>query len=372
MTAIRVLQLATAGPLYGAERGILALSRHFDPARVDTRLAIIEDDGSSEEPPLATAARGAGLNVDTICAPGRINLNAVRQLTALIEKYDIEIVHSHGYKADMIALLACKAQRAKTKLAMTPHGWSTEADLKLRFYEWLDRQMFRLADAVIPLSSALAEELAPVLGSSGRLTLIENGIDIGDIDAAQKIAPYMAALRRTGPVIGFMGRLVEQKDVSTLLSAFAKWARCDANIVIVGEGDARCDLERQAQELGISARTHFVGFRADRLDWLRGFDLLALPSLAEGMPRCVMEAMAAHIPVVATDIDGIRELMCGGQNGMLFPPGDPSALADAFSIVDEPAKLKQITANARKHVELNHGARNMASQYEELFAAMMD
>jgi len=177
MALRRVLQLGTAGPLYGAERWILALCRSLDPQRVQSRIAVINDLGAADDmAPLTSAAHALGFAVDEISAQGRINPTAIRQLRALVIKYNIESVHSHGDKADALALLAVLG--TDTKVVATPHGWSHDAGYKLRFYEWLDRQMFRLTDAVAPLSPDLLQSIEPILGSRSKLTMIPNGVDL--------------------------------------------------------------------------------------------------------------------------------------------------------------------------------------------------
>ena len=248
-------------------------------------------------------------------------------------------------------------------MVATPHGWSHDAGWKLRLYEWLDRWMFRYADAVAPLS----EDLAAELSCRDNLRLIPNGVDLAEIDAARCIAPDVAVLREKGPVIGYVGQLIARKDIGTLLEAFAQLGRNDASLVLVGEGEARVQLEARVAELGIAGLTHFAGFRSDRLAWMRGFDLFVLPSLVEGMPRCLMEAMVADVPVAVSDIAGSRDLVRQDDTGQVFAPRDVAGLRECLSAIDDPASLRTMAQRARKLVEREHSAAAMARRYEDLF-----
>lgn len=363
---LRVLQLATCGPLYGAERWILALIRNLDPALVESHVAVIIDQPEAEAPLLA-AAKALGAKVHTIIAPGRLSRAAPAALRRIVAEQGIAVIHSHGYKPDLVTLLAARGTGART--LATPHGWSRDAGLKLAAYEALDRLLLTRFDAVAPLSPDLADGLRPLPGMARRLHLIPNGVDLTEIDAAGDPPPELAALRRKGPVIGYAGQLIARKDLTTLLSAFATWQRDDASLVLVGAGEARGALEAQAAALGIAARTHFAGFCTDRLEWMKGFDLFVLPSRLEGIPRCLMEAMALRLPVLASDIPGTRELVRHGETGLLFPVGDAAALAGSFGrALAEGAALGE---TARMLVESRFSGAAMARAYEALFARLV-
>lgn len=364
MSRCRVLQLGTSGPLYGAERWILALCRNLDPQRVNSQIAVINDKKDSEEAPLTLAARALELDVCEIAAPGRINFVAVHKLRSLIKQHKIQIVHSHGYKADAIALLAVRGTGAK--FLATPHGWCHGAGPKLRLYEWLDRHIFRLADAVAPLSPDLTREMEQIESLAGKLTLIPNGVDLLEIDTESGINSIVSGLHKQGPVVGYVGQLIARKNLSHLLRAFAAWGRKDAWLVLVGEGDARASLEAEAHDLGIANQTLLAGWQCDRLDWMRGFDLFVLPSLSEGMPRCLMEAMAAGIPVAASDIAGNRDLVRAHRTGQLFPVGDVAALTRCLDQLGT-GRLDAMVTRARRAMEVDHSGAAMARRYENLF-----
>jgi glycosyltransferase involved in cell wall biosynthesis len=191
-----------------------------------------------------------------------------------------------------------------------------------------------------------------------------------EVDASNSINPTIAALRKQGPVVGYVGQLIGRKNIQQLLQAFAEWRCPEANLVLVGEGDARASLEAEAAALKISEQVHFTGWRNDRLDWMRGMDLFVLPSIVEGVPRCLMEAMAARTAVAASDIPGNRGLVEHGKTGQLFALHNVQALTDCLAQMNDISHLAAMTAQARQLIEREYCSSVMARRYEKLFDAL--
>lgn len=348
----------------------MALVRHLDPAQVESHVAVIRDE-EGLDPPLLKVAAEAGFETHIIDAVGRFNWSAITKLRTLIRSERIDVVHSHGYKTDIAAMLAVRGTGAKA--VTTPHGWSVDAGWKLALYEKLDRAIFPRFDAVAPLSEALHSDLYGRIGLSRNLHLIPNGVDISEIDAIADPAPQLTEWREQGDfVVGYIGQLITRKGLPTLIRAFASWGHQAKRLVILGEGDQRATLEALAVELGIADRAHFMGFREDRLAWLKGFDLFVLPSTLEGIPRCLMEAMAARVPIIATDIDGTRDIVIHEQTGLLFPVGDSVALAGWLQHALDPKLRASWVKAARGHVEQHHSGDAMAAQYARLFREVVE
>src|SRR5262249_36047937 len=139
-------------------------------------------------------------------------------------------------------------------------------------------------------------------------------------------------------------------------------------LCIVGEGPLRKELEHLAEQLGEKDSVSFFGFRDDRICLLKGFDVFVLPSKLEGIPRCLLEAMAANVPVIATDIPGCAALVRHGKTGMLFHVDDQSDLADKLLLLLADSELRNLlTIAARGLVEREHSAKEMAKQYADLY-----
>jgi glycosyltransferase involved in cell wall biosynthesis len=139
-------------------------------------------------------------------------------------------------------------------------------------------------------------------------------------------------------------------------------------VAVLGSGEQEAELRSLSQDLGLAETVHFLGFRTDRLAWMRGFDAFVLPSILEGIPRCLMEAMAAGVPAVASDIAGCSRLVNPGEAGFLFPPGDVSSLAQHLQALWRDADLRQRLGRAgQQRIRTRHSAERMAREYETLF-----
>jgi len=364
------MQLGSPTGLYGAERWILALVRHLDPEKVTSVVASIKDDPDLEVP-LCREAEKLGFQTKVFNSPGRVNFSAVTALCRYLKKEKVDILHTHGYKQDMIGLLA--ARLAGCRILSTPHGWSRDAGFKLRCYEGLNRIIFPFFDAVVPLSEELFVELQKLPAMSSRLKHIPNGVDIDEIDACDSADGELLQWKQAGRfVIGYIGQLIPRKGLASLLSACAGLdPGLKFRVALVGEGPQRGELETLAESLGIADRVRFFGFRADRIALLKGFDLFVLPSFLEGIPRCLMEAMAAGVPVLASDIPGTRQLIADTVNGRLFLPGDHHDLESMLEqCMAETAESENRRAEARQLICSRFSARRMAGQYENLFETL--
>lgn len=366
---LRVLQLGGPMGLFGAERWILALSRYMPADQVKTFVGAIQDVPGAGEPPLCVEARRLGLATVTFDAPGKLSRTAVSLLRDFIEQHKIDILHTHGYKTDILGVLATRGTGCR--LLSTPHGWSTGAGFKVQVYEALDRVSFAWCDRIAPLSEDLMAGLQRLPWAAKRSRLIRNGVDLGEVTGSNAVADEVAMIRRHGgAVVGYIGQLIARKRLDTLVEAVARLGS-NVHLVLVGDGDASSDLRERAERLGIAERTHFAGFRADRLDWLRGFDLFAMPSSLEGIPRCLMESMAARVPIVASDIEGNRALVIPEATGLLFPVGDATALAHALDRLLSDSQLRQQMAEAAfSKVNETYSAERMAREYLSLYREM--
>lgn len=362
------MQLGSPAGLYGAERWILALIRHLDPERIESWVGAIKD-ASQMTVPLCEEAAKNGVKTVSFDARGKVNFKAVHLVRKFILENDIDILHTHFYKTDLIGLLATRGTACRT--ISTPHGWSKEADFKLWCYEMCDRMIFPFFDAVVPLSDDLYNPLQKIPGLSGKLRLIRNGVDISEIVAAHEIAPELMAWKKEGAfVLGYIGQLINRKGLDILLRAVVSLPKTlNWRLAIIGEGEKRQELEALCAELGLDGNVVLFGFRKDRLAFLRGFDAFVLPSRLEGIPRCLMEAMAAKVPVIASDIPGCNDLIQDMVTGMLVALDHHEQLAEVIQKIAESPQLRmQLIKNAETHVVSKYSAARMAKEYEELFA----
>jgi glycosyltransferase involved in cell wall biosynthesis len=363
---IRVLELAPGSTLFGAERWILALARNLDRSLCETVIAVIQD-SPSDSLGLLDAAAKYGLTTRAIRVRGKFSPAAITKLATVIRTRAIDVVHTHGYKTDILGYLATRL--APAKLVCTPHGWSTHMDPKLRAYLYLNMKVLKRADAVMPLSETLRDDLRRIGVPERKNRLIANGVDLDEVREARKM-PLSALGLEGNLVMGYIGQLIARKRLDSLVRAFAQF-RCRFNrssLVLVGTGDEEPSLRRLVRSLELEEAVKFTGFRDDRLSLLKSFDVLVLPSELEGIPRCVMEAMAAGVSVVASEIPGTTDLVKNGVTGLTFPVGDEQQLYEALvHLLQRPRLAIRMREAAASLIERDYSARRMADDYARFF-----
>lgn len=370
MKQIRVLQLGNPSGLYGAEHWILALMRNLPADRVDLWVGAIKD-SPYQQVEICQEAMEIGIKTKIFEGFGKINFHAVKLVRQFIQDNRIDILHTHGYKTDLLGVLATIA--TSCRLVSTPHGWTKKPDFKLFCYEIINRLFFLFCDAVVPLSQAMIEPLRYIPGLTRKLFLIQNGVDIIEIESIDTVHEEMKHWKEEGAFIaGYIGRLIYGKGIETLLSSLAMSGMEDWRLAIIGDGEQGEEFKVLTKSLGISDRVIFFGFRSDRLNFLKGFDVFVLPSESEGIPRCLMEAMAARVPVVASDIPGCRYLVDHRRTGLLFQTNNASELAQALIyLVAEPHLAHSLVNAAYDHVNTYYSASRMAKEYVQLYERLM-
>jgi glycosyltransferase involved in cell wall biosynthesis len=357
---VRVAHLIGSTGIYGAERWILAQLRYLD--RRETHASLINlVDRPGERSRLVSEAQKQGHDAEDFYTGGRFNPIAVLRLAKMIRERRFTVLHSHGYKSDIIGLSA--GRLSGTKTISTPHGWSKSADKKVALYEKIDRLCLRFFDYVCPLSSGLYEGLYGAGIKKSRLKLIMNGVDIQEIDETWGSARTNGKKR-----IGYIGQFIEGKSLEDLIDAFFRLHRDDCELYLIGDGPCRERLFRYVEARNGQSRVYFTGYSVQRLQQLKSFDVFVLPSLSEGLPRCIMEAHAAKVPVVATDIEGVRPLVNPNDSGLLVPPRDRDALAKAINrVLNSPESARRLADRGRQIIEERFSAATMAAQYQKLY-----
>ena len=363
-STINVLQLICPTGFYGAERWLIALARHLDAARVRCDLAVTRE---PENPDLELVDAWRDLSLGAVYElpmRHRFDPGVIGRLVALIKAHDIHVIHTHGYKSDILGVIA--ARRTGIRCITTPHGFENARDLKLRTFIWLGCKAMTYADAVVPLSQQLMADSRKAGVKAARLHYIQNGVDLTEVDA-QRAEPRQTGSKRR---IGFVGQLISRKNVTDILAIFntLHTERDDIELLLLGDGDERTALEAHADTLAARADIHFLGFRQDRLALLQSFDLFVMTSTLEGIPRCLMEACAMGVPVAAYDIPGIDQLIRHEHSGLLAPPGDRNTLTDYWRrLLDDDGEAKRLAGNARQDVHRDYSAQRMADEYTQLF-----
>jgi glycosyltransferase involved in cell wall biosynthesis len=330
----RVLHVVRGSTFYGGpEIYILNAFKALAGGSVALRLAVLAKD-VRKNVPICREAERQGLPYRFIPARFKFRLHYVRQLISFIQAEHVDVIHTHEYKSDLFGLVA--ARRCGIPIVATAHGW-TRNSIRALVYERLEAHLLRRLDRVLVGSQFMAEDLIRVGVPSDRIVRVPNSVDAEQFSLGG-VSPQQAKARLGVPeeavLIGTVGRLSKEKGHTFLLKAFTK-IRAQvrgAKLLILGTGKEARALRRLSRKLGLDDAILWVSscphHRMPLL--LRALDLFVLPSLRENQPLVLLEAMAAKIPVVATEVGGVKEIMDNGIEGLLVPPGNSETLAEAM------------------------------------------
>lgn len=291
---------------------------------------------------------------------------------SLVDQRDIRLIHAHGYEANYLAAVMrvmCPRWR-QLPLVTTAHGW-IETTPWLRLKSRLDRFCGTLADVRI----ATAARHAPKLRAErGLVMVIHNGVPDPACPPAQVEAREFVreslGVPRQATVIGSVGRLSPEKRVDLVLITARRLApdHPDIHVLVVGGGDQRADLTALVRRLGLHRRVTFTGLLRDVTPALTAMDVLIQPSDTEGTPRSVLEAMAHQLPIVATDVGDVAELLDHGRCGELVPPGDAGLLAEAVErLLADPPHARSLARHARSRYERHYTIEIMRYRVNEAY-----
>jgi glycosyltransferase involved in cell wall biosynthesis len=326
--------------------------------------------GISADGPDVPVVEAAGIRHFAVPMTRRItpitDLRCLWELFRIMRRERFDVVHTHTPKAGLLGQLAARLAGVPI-VANTLHGFYFHDDTKpwlRRFYIWMERVAARCSDTILSqnredMATAVAERIA----SPEQLKWLGNGIDVARFDRRRLADSSLESMRRElgidsdAPVVGFVGRLVEEKGILDLLEAAKTVVLAIPNtqFLIVGPyDDDKPDALRPdvAEQYGVAANCHFVGMRNDMPELYGLMDVLVLPSYREGFPRAPMEASAMEVPTVVTDIRGCREAVDHGENGLLFPVGDADALARSLvELLGDDERRTQMGATGRRIAE---------------------
>lgn len=365
---MRVLQLLSSGGYYGAENMLLNLAASQEQAGCPSTLLLFYN-AHQPNVDFYEQARRRGLPARMVRCEGRADWRVVRDIRWHIRTEAIDIVHAHGYKADVYGYLAARWE--KKPIVATCHNWR-DSSQALRWYNRLDRLVLKRFDAVGAVSEAVAATLRGAGMPGSRIKVIPNGVDV---HAFHDCRPSLPQLRASGaPVIGVVARLDLQKGFEYLLQAVR--GLCDRfsglQVVIVGEGPDRAAIEGMVQQLGLESHVTLAGQRADMPGVYASMDIFVLPSLNEGLPMTVLEAMAASRVVVVTRVGAIPTVIADGETGLLVDPRDTSALTQAIARLLSDSDLREhLARQARAWVEQHYTADFMALKYKEIYERVL-
>ncbi|HWE39050.1 MAG TPA: glycosyltransferase [Isosphaeraceae bacterium] len=363
---VRVALVITELDVGGAEKALVALATGLDRGRWEP--AVI---GLGPEGELAGPLRGAGIETRCLGVDRTRPIGAVARLTKAFREIQPALVQSFLFHANIAARLAAPFAGRPWVV-----GGLRVAERGKRWHSWIDRATIGMACGSVCVSEGVRSFARDVAGlPADRLTVIPNGVDPAPIDRAEPVARGTFGVPDESHVAVFVGRLDRQKGVSVLLDAAAIVVRSrpDWHLAIVGDGaEGNALRERTNMDDLLRNRVHWLGRRGDVPGLLKGSDVVVLPSLWEGMPNVVLEAMAARRAVVATAVEGTTELVEPGRTGWLVAPGDAGGLAAALlDAASDASRRAAFGAAGRARVEALASPRTVVDAYERLWAGVL-
>jgi glycosyltransferase involved in cell wall biosynthesis len=322
---VRVLHVIGQLSAGGLERQLCGLLSSLDVARFESEVVTFAEGGRFSSPI-------AALGVPVTVLPGRA-FDRARRLTAHVRRGRPDLVYAWG----AAAMAYGRAAGALLRVRVVTHDGSTAAlplELRTRACNLL---LLPFTSALVCNSERRGEELRRLPIHRSRVAVVANGVEVpertaGEADAARLRAELALP---PGPIVGSVGRLDRLKNQRAILDAARLLAGRGVSVsaVLVGQGPETGALLAHAERLGLASRVRLVGEQADVGPYLRGFSAFAFPSLIEGMPNALQEALACGLPAVASDVGDVRRLLDDGACGIVIPPGDAEALCEGLGRV---------------------------------------
>jgi glycosyltransferase involved in cell wall biosynthesis len=368
---IRVLEAIRQGKVGGGETHILNLVEHMDTSRFEP-VVLAFTHGKMMD----TLDR-MGINHHVIPSERAFDVSTWNAVRRLLVREKIDLVHVHGTRANTNIYWA--ARMLRLPIIYTVHGWSFHDDqrwLVKRARIFVEKWITRAVNCTISVSGsnqATGSKYIPRFES----VVIPNGINLTQFDPSRRFFDLRRewGLHPDACIIGFVGRMTLQKNPIALIEAFPAVLKANprAILAMVGEGELKEAAKRRAEELGIERKVVFEKFRTDVPDVLHAMDVFCLPSLWEGLPIGLMEAMAMERAVLATRVDGSKELVQDGVNGLLVPAGDSAALAEGLvKLASSESLRKRLGAEARKTIKGGFDVTGMTRSIESLYLQTLD
>ncbi len=379
MDKIRVLFVIDGLEYGGGERGFAQVAAGL---RDRFEVSVASMSGGTFEHEL----RQFGIKIYPVDMSRQLSLKPVRQIKEIIRNNKIDLVHSQGARTDFFARIAVRMQKPRIRIVSTiqmpVEGYDVGA-LRKGVYRFFDRFSERYVDRFVTVSEVLKKTLIEKHKiPEGKVVKIYNGIEIEkyrpngkEVRSQKSEVRREFGLAKDAPVIGAIGRMVWQKGFEYLIESIPTIIETlpQSKILIVGDGPPlRERLEALSKELGVRDNVIFAGFRNDIKEILSAVDLLVVPSLLEGFPMIILEAMAMAKPIVATNIDGITEQITDGVNGILIPPKDPSALAKSVvRVLNDKELARTMGLAAREKVKQEFSVEKMVAKTEKIYLSLL-
>jgi len=382
MKSRTVLHILNGEAFSGVEQVVITLCRHLDPERYRPHVITLFDGLTAQR------VRDLGFSVEIVPMKSRWDLRPVHRIRNICKQKNAEILHVHTVRSHLLGALA--ARKLHIPVAVHIHSVAiqeTERRLRNVWNAFIESRLQRWSDCYIVVSNSLRKYLVLRGIPEMKIRTLLNAIDIQEVKKTSQgmNPPIRERLKLDSNVklIGMVAQFQYRKGPEDLLRAVKIIGNepTPFHLVMIGRGKklpgggSYLDgLKQLTQELGISHQVTYVGFQENPLQWMAGLDIFVLPSrFGEGLPMVVLEAMALGIPVIATPVEGTAEVLTNDVTGLLPPPENPEALAEAIvTLLVDPSKGKTMTEEAGKVVQERHNAPLHAKRMMEIYDELLE
>lgn len=370
---INVLHIRDSSGLYGAEQVILNVVKYISKERFNITV-LLTNNNTIESKTFKRKIVEKGAEVAFVPVRGRFDISALASIRRFLKLRDIQLIHGHDFKANFYGILASTG--LPVKRVVTAHGSTKETLLKKLYLAFDVHISYRYFDKVLPVSRRLAAELEVSGVNPERIQVIQNGIDIS-LAKSSSTAKIMFGFPRDADgakIYGVIGRLYPDKGHRFFLEAFKELSMEFPQIraLVVGEGPLREPLSEMIKARGLEGRVQLVGQRDDMDVVYNSIDFIVIPSLTEGLPFVLLEAMLYRLPVVATSVGDIPCLVDHKETGYLVPPSNSLSIKEGMKyLLSNPGEAKHMSDKAHRLVCANFSANMMVKRIEEIYCSLI-
>lgn len=379
MTPIRVVSVVEAWFVTGQAKNLLEFAQRGRVERegtraVDLRLVTYERGaGAGEQNKFVTTARESGVPLDLVTERGRFDTDVLKQIREIVESHNPDIIQTHNVKSHFLMRLS--GLWRDHRWVAFHHGYTTP-DLKMRAYNQLDRWSLRAAQSVVTVCGKFARDLVEMGVREDRIIVRHNSVKPFQTPDPAKVKALRASFPADARILLVVGRLSREKGHAELLDALdllRRGTKEPFHAVFVGDGPEEERLKAAVKRLGLEAHVTMAGLQHDVRPYYALADAVVMPSHSEGSPNVLLEAMAAGVPVVATRVGGVPEIVTHEDTALLVEPRNPRAMAGAIRrMLENNSVRRRLAQNARHLAEEKYSPeayrRSLVKMYENALA----
>jgi len=366
---MKILQLISSKGYFGAENVLVQLAAQLNKDKNFQPIAGVIENSVAPHREVADESRKKGISTAIFPCQDKFDLQTILQLRRYVREQGIDIIHSHGYKSNLYSFFSTLG--LSTANVATCHNWLGDK-AKMKFYTAIDLFFLRRFSHAVAVSPDVRERMLKSGIPAEKVSVVGNGIDV---DRFENTSPPNNVKAQLGipdhhSVVGTVGRLSPEKGHIHLLNVFEAIQSefPDVSFLIVGDGPSREELQKKFDNPSVI----FTGLRSDLPELYKCMDIFALPSLTEGLPMVLLEAMASALPVIATSVGSVPDVMIGGETGLLLSPGEEGVLRKHLVyLLRNPEERRRMGQKGHARVKEEYSAAKMANDYKSIYLATL-